>query len=131
MNKKILFLTLALFLSYIVLTILLQPRIKSALKVAVSPTPPITQGSPTNERLTYNCETGKTVFDLLQSQTTDLEVKEYSFGKLVTGINRLKNGTDGGYWTYFIDDKSASVSADNYKCRDRENIEWKFGKEGS
>lgn len=128
MNKKILLLTFVLFLIYLGLTVLGQPAIKSALKVAVSPAPPITQGSPANERITYNCVAGRTVFDLLQSQTSDLEVKEYSFGKLVTSINHLTNGTDGKYWTYFVDDKSASVSADNYKCRDSEKVEWGFGK---
>lgn len=130
MNKKTLSLILISILVYLSATILLQPRIKSVLRVAnPTPTPVLKEENKSRETINYKCEKDKTAFELLEKNSESVETKDYSFGRLVTSINDIKGGTDGKYWTYFIDDKSATVSADNYKCADSEKVEWKFGKE--
>lgn len=130
MNKKTLSLLLIFILVYFSVTVLLQPKIKGVLRVSQPPPiPTLEQTNENGEIITYKCEKGKTAFDLLQNNSETVETKDYSFGKLVVAIDSVKGGTDGKYWTYFIDDKSATGSADNYKCIDSERIEWRFGKE--
>ena len=130
MNKKTLSLFLILILVYFSVTILLQPKIKSVLRVSTStPTQIPQEKNRSGENINYKCEKDQTAFDLLRKNSESVETKDYSFGRLVTAINGIKSGADGKYWTYFIDDKSATSSADNYKCVDSERIEWRFGKE--
>lgn len=130
MNKKTLSLILISVLVYLSATILLQPKIKSVLRVAnPTPTPVLKEENKSRENINYKCEKDKTAFDLLKKNSKSVETKDYSFGRLVTSINDIKGGQSGKYWTYFIDDKSATVSADNYKCQNNEKVEWKFGKE--
>ena len=130
MNKKTLSLFLILILVYFSVTILLQPKIKSVLRVSTSaPTQVPEEKNKNRENINYRCEKDKTAFELLEKNSESVETKDYSFGRLVTAINNIKGGTDGKYWTYFIDDKSATVSADNYKCVDSEKVEWRFGEE--
>lgn len=132
MNKKTLSLLLIFVLVYFSATVLLQPKIKSVLRVSQPvPIPALEKTNENGEIVTYKCEKGKTAFDLLQKNSKGVETKDYSFGRLVMIINDVKNGTDGKYWTYFVDDKPATGSADNYKCIDNEKIEWRFGKEAS
>ena len=130
MNKKTLSLFLIFILVYFSVTILLQPKIKSVLRVSSStPTQAPQEENKNREYINYKCEKDQTAFDLLKKNSESVETKDYSFGRLVTAINDVKGGAEGKYWTYFIDDKSATTSADNYKCVDSERIEWRFGKE--
>ena len=125
-NKKTVLIVLVIFLLYLGATLALQPKIKSVLRVkeAAQPTPV----SENPERVAYDCQPGQTVFDLLQKNAGGVEVKEYPFGNLVTTIKGLQGGTDGKFWTYFVDGQSATVSADSYQCQNSEKVEWKFEK---
>ena len=130
MNKKTLSLILMAILVYLSATILLQPKIKSVLRVTnPTPIPVLKEENKSSENINYKCEKDQTAFDLLKKNSKSVETKDYSFGRLVTAINDVKGGTSGKYWTYFIDGKSATISGDNYKCVDSEKIEWRFGKE--
>ena len=130
MNRKTLSIFLIFILIYFSAVILLQPKIKSVLRVSSStPTPALKEVSKNRENINYKCEKNQTALDLLKKNSESVETKDYSFGRLVTSINDIKGGTSGKYWTYFIDDRSATTSADNYKCVDSERIEWRFGKE--
>lgn len=130
MNRKTFSLILVFALAYFSATLFFQPQIKSVLRVPSPAPPPITSATKReDEGLRYPCAKDQTVFDLLQKNAAGVETKDYSFGKLVTTINGIKGGIDGKFWTYFVDDQAATVSADNYKCVDSEKVEWKFGKE--
>lgn len=130
MNKKTLSLFLIIVLAYFFATVVLQPKIKSVLRVTnPTPIPVLKEENKSRETINYKCQKDQTAFDLLKKNSQSVETKDYSFGKLVIAIDGVKGGTDGKYWAYFIDDKSATVSADNYKCQNNEKVEWKFGKE--
>lgn len=126
MNKKIL-IVFGLILVYLGLTVALQPKLRQVLRTPESSVSSTSTTSKPVEEIAYDCQKGKNAFELL-SQKTDgkLETKDYSFGKMVNAINGLAGGSGGKYWLYFVDGKSASVSADNYKCQGNEKIEWKL-----
>ena len=134
MTKKILFI-LSILAIYLGITYIIQPKLREVLRAPekINQTPTSqpadkTQNSP--DTVSYDCEIGKTAYDLLLKKTDNqVVVKDYPFGKLVEAIQDLKGGIDGKYWLYFIDGKSATVSADNYRCRDKEKVEWKFDSE--
>ena len=132
-SKQIVSLTLISFLTLVAVAFIVRapsngtpssPAVENGLQNTSSPSA-IENQPPA--RLTYNCEAGKDVLDLLRKKVdNNLEVKTYSFGAMVEAINGLKGGSDNKYWLYFIDGKAATVSADTYHCQDNESIEWKF-----
>jgi len=76
--------------------------------------------------LTYNCEPGKTAFEILEEiSTTPPETKDFSFGKQILSVNGIEQ-SDNKYWLYTVADKEATVSADNYTCQDNEQIKWEL-----
>lgn len=79
-----------------------------------------------NENLvSFTAEAGKTILEQLQAKAT-VVVKESSFGPYVDGINGKAGGTDGKYWTFYIDGQMAQVGAGEYVASGGELIEWKF-----
>lgn len=126
MSKKIL-IVLALIVVYLGLTLALQPKLRRVLRAPETKTATISQTPKPAETISYDCQKGKNAFELLSQKTQGkLETKDYSFGKMITAINGFKGGVGGKYWLFFVDGKTASTSADNYKCQDKEKIEWKF-----
>lgn len=75
--------------------------------------------------LEYDCESGKSAFEVLEEKTSDVEFEGSSFGRMVTGINGVKQGS-GKYWLYFINGQDATVSADSYICLEEEKIKWEL-----
>lgn len=142
MAKKILALFLLLGL-YLGLSYLLQPKLRQVLRVPPTesskslPTDaspqPMQAGESRSSKpestdlISYNCEEGQTAYDLLFKKVDgQVVVKEYSFGKMVDTVGGLKGGTEGKFWIYFVEGKSATISADTYYCQNQEEIEWKF-----
>ena len=78
-----------------------------------------------DDNQTFNIKSGESVLDLL-ARTKNIQVKEYSFGKMVTTIDNLKNGQNKKYWIYFINDQEAKIGASNYKLKPGERVIWKF-----
>src|SRR3989339_902242 len=108
MTKKIAVVVL-LAGAYLGVSYLLQPKLREVLRAPqaqtqnqASETAKTTEGNA--DPVSYNCEGGKTV----------------------NAINGIKGGTNNKYWIYFVDGKSATISADNYKCQGTEKVEWKF-----
>lgn len=80
---------------------------------------------------THTVLQGTTALDLLTTTTKvngiDMATQEYSgMGTLVEKIGSLKNGTDGKYWMYYVNDAFAPVGADAYKLVSGDSIEWRF-----
>jgi|GEM_PF-2485692 hypothetical protein len=113
---------------YLGISYLLQPKLREVLRAPQAPTQKASESaSPQPNQITYDCEGAGTAFDgLVKAAAGKVETKDYSFGKMVNSINGISGGTNNKYWIYFVDGKSASVSADNYKCQGNEKIEWKL-----
>lgn len=77
-----------------------------------------------NPTITYQCETGKTAFELLQ-QKHDVKSTDSEFGALVTSINGTEQSRNK-YWLYSVDGKEATVSASFYNCQEKESIKWEL-----
>lgn len=85
------------------------------------------------EILQYNITPypGSTVFSLLDelSKREDFEMsyKMYSeMGVFVESIDGVKNGTDGKYWQYWVNNELPMVAADNLQVQGGDTVEWKF-----
>lgn len=57
-----------------------------------------------------------------------LGIKTESFGSYVDSLDGLKGGTDGKYWMYSVNGKTAEVGADQYKLAEGDVVEWRFTK---
>lgn len=67
---------------------------------------------------------GQTALDLLKA-THQVEVKSYSFGDMVTGIDGNKSDAKH-FWEFFVNGKSSNVGAGSYQLKDGDKIEWKL-----
>lgn len=75
----------------------------------------------------------KTVFDVLKimSLESKFDLKynnNYSFGVFIESIAGIKNGDDGKYWQYYVNDKLGEVAADKKEVKSGDKVEWRFEK---
>ena len=74
---------------------------------------------------TIRVQNGTTVFEVLNS-TTNVEYKEYAgMGKIITSIDGVAMN-DTYSWLYFVNDKLAMVSVDNYLLTEDSSITFKY-----
>jgi hypothetical protein len=121
------FLKKVVFVIVVTVLVVIGYTITSVNKVNNTPLPNSSQlqTEVNTESLTYQCLKGQTAFDLLKSNTSDLEFSQSSFGKLVTRINNKSQGNNK-YWMYYVDEKEATISADAYYCQESEQIKWEL-----
>lgn len=72
-----------------------------------------------------------TVFSglLNYSEKNNIEVvynNNYSFGVFIESISGIKNGDDGKYWQYYINDILGDVAADKKVLEEGNKVEWRF-----
>lgn len=72
-----------------------------------------------------------TVFSglLNYSEENNVEVvynNNYSFGVFIESISGIKNGDDGKYWQYYINDILGDVAADKKVLEEGNKVEWRF-----
>ena len=84
----------------------------------------VTQSNP--EYVSYVAIEGKTSLEQLKTSATNVQTKTTSYGEYVDTIGSLVGGTDGKYWTFYIDGVMANVGAGSYIQKGGEKIEWKF-----
>ena len=77
--------------------------------------------------LSIKAQTGETILDILQ-KSTQLETKQTSFGEMVESIDGIKNGTDGKYWIYYVNNQPATVGAGDFKAEADQKILWRLEK---
>lgn len=79
---------------------------------------------------TFNIEfiEGMTAFDLLNDMAEELslETKAYDIGIFIEAIGDKKNGQDGKYWMYYVNEEMPMVSADNMEIKVGDKVEFKF-----
>ena len=69
-----------------------------------------------------------TVFDVLKNNADIKYNNNYSFGVFIESINGIKNGDDGKYWQYYINDVLGDVAADKKVLKEGDAVEWRFEK---
>jgi hypothetical protein len=94
------------------------------MQTQVQPVANIQSSSSMKQAFRYECEKGKSAFDVLDEKA-NVQFSESSFGKLVTSIDGKAQG-DGKYWLYSINDKEATVGATAYICNGNEAIKWEL-----
>ena len=76
--------------------------------------------------VTFTGQKDKTVLEQLQAEADSVDIKESSYGPYVDSINGVVGGTDGKYWTFYVDGQMANIGAAEYKTKGGEKVEWKF-----
>lgn len=102
---------------------------------ANKPTQPSPQATtqintPTRHRTTisYTAQAGVTALQQLQNEADNVVVKNSTYGNYVDAIEGNSGGTDGKYWSFYINDELAQIGPDAYTQKGGEQIEWKFQK---
>lgn len=66
----------------------------------------------------------------LSEDGMELRYETYSgLGELITQIDNAKNGTDGKYWQFWVNEDYSRVGASSYIPMAGDMIEWKFTNE--
>lgn len=86
----------------------------------------VSQATETKDRVSFTANGKETVLDQLKAVNSSVVTKEAELGTYVDSINGLKGGTDGKYWTYYVNGTMGSVGADAHTPKKGETIEWKF-----
>ena len=77
------------------------------------------------EAVTFAAEKDKDVLAQTKEHAT-VVTKDSSFGPYVDSLNGIVGGTDGKYWSFYVDGQLAQKGAADYKTVGGEKIEWKF-----
>lgn len=94
-------------------------------------TPPATESDedkPGRTELSYKATPGITSLEQLKSEAKDVVVTTSEYGELVDSIEGHKGGTDGKYWSFYVNGEMAQVGAGTYVQKEGDVIEWKFQK---
>lgn len=78
--------------------------------------------------ITYTAKAGITSLQQLQNEAENVVIKSSQYGRYVDAIEGHRGGTDGQYWSFYIDGALAQVGADAYTQKGGEKITWKFQK---
>jgi len=89
-------------------------------------TPGPSTADPTDIR--YTAEAGISSLAQLKQEAKDVVTVESSYGEYVDAIGTHKGGTDGNYWSFYVDGSLSEVGAGSYIQKGGEVIEWKFQK---
>ena len=75
----------------------------------------------------YQATPGITSLEQLKSEARDVIIVENSeFGAYVDSIEGHQGGTEGYYWSFYINGEMAQVGADDYIQEEGDIIEWKY-----
>lgn len=73
-----------------------------------------------------NISKKSTVLDILKKNIEIEYNNNYSYGVFIESINGIKNGDDGKYWQYYINNTLGDVAADKKILKEGDNVEWRF-----
>lgn len=76
--------------------------------------------------ITYSGVEGEDALTTLKNVNDKVVTKTSDFGEYVDSINGLVGGTDGKYWSFYVDSKLSDIGAGSYISNGGEKIEWKF-----
>ena len=72
--------------------------------------------------ITYKATAGETSLNQLKREADGVITKTSEFGEYVDTIEGHQGGTDGQYWSFYIDGTMSSVGADSYTQKGGETI---------
>lgn len=102
------------------------PEVKTEEKVSLI----INKGEDSPLVVTSGLKEGMTAFSLLKEKTEELgltlETKTYDMGIFIEVIGDKKNGQDGKYWMYYVNDELPMVAADKKELNPGDKVEFKF-----
>lgn len=78
--------------------------------------------------ISYEATPGITSLEQLRSEAEDVITQDTEYGDLVDSIEGHKGGTDGKYWSFYVNGVMAQVGASAYVQEEGDVIEWKFQK---
>lgn len=78
--------------------------------------------------ISYSATPGITSLEQLKLEAENVVVSESEYGELVESIEGHESGTDGNYWSFYINGEMAQVGAGAYIQEEGDVIEWKFQK---
>lgn len=78
--------------------------------------------------VTYMGQKDKSALSQLKETTKNVATKASTYGEYVDSIGTQKGGTDGKYWSFYVDGKLSDVGAAAFIAKGGEKIEWKFEK---
>lgn len=76
--------------------------------------------------ITYSGVEGEDALTTLKNVNDKVVTKTSDFGEYVDSIDGLVGGTDGKYWSFYVDGKLSDIGAGSYISNGGEKIEWKF-----
>lgn len=76
----------------------------------------------------FTASANGSALEQLQAVNDSVVVVESELGSYVDSINGLSGGSDGKYWSFYVDGEMAQVGAGQYQPKGGEVIEWKFQK---
>lgn len=82
----------------------------------------------TRTEIAYTAKPGITSLEQLQDEADNVVVKDSEYGAYVDSIEGHVGGTDGKYWSFYVDGVMSDVGADSYTQQGGEEILWKFQK---
>lgn len=104
-------------------------NLNNAPPVAIEQTPEpsvlATEQQAPADTVRFTAEANRTVLDQLAAHAA-IETKDSTYGVYVDTINGKQGGTDGKYWTFYVDGQMAQVGAAEYVTQGGEVIEWRF-----
>jgi len=91
----------------------------------------INKGEKEIENYQVTPKEGSTVFSLLEELAKREHFKVEStiylgMGVFIESIDGVKNGTNGKYWQYWVNDKLGEVAADKKGIKGGDRVEWRF-----
>jgi len=78
--------------------------------------------------ISYTAKSGISSLAQLKQEAKGVVTVQSSYGEYVDTIGSHKGGTDGKYWSFYIDGKLSDVGAGTYIQKGGEKIVWKFQK---
>jgi hypothetical protein len=78
--------------------------------------------------ITYQARPGITSLAQLKEEASDVITTKSKYGELVESIEGHKGGTDGKYWSFYVNGEMAQVGAGDYIQQKGDLITWKFQK---
>lgn len=85
--------------------------------------------SQVSDVVTFTAVADQTVLAQLKANNDTVVTKDSAYGEYVDSINGKVGGTDGYYWSFYVDGQMASIGAGDYKTTGGEKVEWKFEKQ--
>lgn len=78
--------------------------------------------------ISYTAKAGITSLDQLKTEADSVVLKQSQYGEYVDSIEGSAGGTDGKYWSFYVDGAMSEAGAGTYIQKGGEQIEWKFQK---